>query len=213
MNAPLAIKSFSALSAALLLASVAHAETYITEFSTGTSVEVTIDDLGNTFTVNHVEVVWSTSVAAGNPVAVADLSDLSFSLYSDSDVLVYMDNAIMGGAVQPLGGVSRTLADIVFNATSGTTGTGSNGTVQSLDNDLNQVQFGSASGSTFNIYGVTSGGAPAINLAAYFNGQFKDDATFTVSGQTTGAIPEPSSCAALAGLLGLGFAAARRKRA
>jgi hypothetical protein len=58
-----------------------------------------------------------------------------------------------------------------------------------------------------------SGGSPAINIAFYDNGQFQEDATFNVTGQnTTSAIPEPSSAAALAGLAGIGFAAMRRRR-
>ena len=198
MNIHLATKSLSALSAAVLLSSVAHAETYITEF-TGT-------DIGS-FQVSRIEIVWATPVAMNNPVAVADLTDLSFSFYDDSDALVYTDNAIVGSVVQAIGGVSRTLADLTFNGTSGVS-------IQSLDNDLNHVQFGAASGETYNLYGVVSGGSPAINLAFYEDGAFQEDATFNVTGQnTTTAVPEPSSCAALAGLFGLGLATLRRKRA
>lgn len=211
------IKSLAALSASFLLTAAAQAATYTTVFG-GDDVEVTVNnDPVVTWTVAYIEVVWATSVAEGNPVGTADLSDLSFSLYNDSDAVLYTDNAIVGGVVQPLGGVSRTLADITFNAISGTrvaSDPGNNGKIQSLDNDLNQVQFGSASGSTFNIYGVTGGGAPALNLASYFDGGFIDDATFNVTGQNTtgGAIPEPSSAAALTGLACLGLVITTRRK-
>jgi hypothetical protein len=188
---------FSAASTAALLASAAHAASYVTEF-TGT-------DIGS-FAVARVEVAWTTSVAVNNPVAVADLSDLSFSFYNDSDVQVYIDNAIVSGVVQPIGGVTRTLADLTFNATSGVS-------IQSLDNDLNQIQFGASTGETYNLYGVVGGGSPAINIAFYDEGQFQEDATFNITGQvTSSAVPEPSSAAALAGLAGIAFAAARRRR-
>ena len=194
--------SFAAFTAALSIAGAAYAGVPPTTYTT----QFTGNDIGS-FQIARVEVTWSTSLALNSPVASADLSDLSFSFYDDSNAQVYIDHAIIGGVVQPIGGVVRTLADITFNATSGVG-------IQSLDNDLNQVQFGTSIGATYNLYGVVSGGAPAINLAFYQNGQFQEDATFNVTGQSTtgGAVPEPSSAAALAGLAGLGFAASRRRR-
>ena len=190
-------KLVAVLSSGLLLPGAAHAASYVTQF--------TGNDIGS-FQVARIEVNWTTSVALNNPVAVADLSDLSVSFYDDSNAQVYIDDAIIGGVVQPIGGVSRTFADLVFNATSGVS-------IQSLDNDLNQVQFGASIGSTYNLYGVVSGGSPAINIAFYNNGAFQEDATFNVTGQTTvGAVPEPSSAATLAGLAGIAFAAVRRRR-
>ncbi len=193
MKPRLLTKAFATLSTALLLAGAAHAAAYVTNF-TGV-------DTGS-FPVSRIEVMWDTNVALNNPVTAADLSDLSFAFYDDSNALVYIDNTIIGGVVQPIGGVARTLADLAFDATSGVS-------IQGMDNDLNQVQFGAASGATYNFYGD----ATIINLAAYMNGTLSEDATFAVTGQNTSAIPEPSSYAALAGLAGLGLAAARRKRA
>ena len=200
MNTRPSARFFGALSVSLLLAGAAQAATYTTQFD-GTN------DPLNAFQVGRIELVWTTTVPVGNPVGVADLSDLTFSFYDNSNILVYTDNTIVGGIVQPIGGIARPIDDIVFSATSGVS-------IQALDNDLDQKQFNvSASGTTYNMYSSIGGSGPVINLARYLNGAFTSDATFNITGQTTaGAIPEPSSYAALAGLVGLGFVAARRKR-
>ncbi len=187
---------FVALATPLLIVGSAQAATYTTQ--------ITGIDNATLFNINYIEIVWSTTVAESAPVGVADLSDLSFSFYNDSNALVYTDVAISGGTVQAIGGVARTLSDLSFNAVSGIS-------IADFDNDFNQVQLGAASGTTYNLYGDTS---DVINVADYLDGDLVEDATFTVTGQSTSvaAVPEPSAYAALAGLLGLGFSVTRRKR-
>lgn len=189
------LRPLATLSIALLALGAAQAATY--------STQITGTDNATEFELNYLEVVWSTSATFGSAVDETALSDLSISIYDNSNALVYNDVVISGGIVQSIGGLSRNLSDISFSATSGSA-------VLNFDNDLNQIQLGSASGTTFNIYGDTS---VSLNLAYYLEGILQEDATLLNLTQNTTAVPEPSGCAALAGLICAGFAFTRRRLA
>ena len=189
------LKNLIRLAVPLVLAGVAQAVTYTTQIN-GSST--------GSFEIGRLEVTWSTSQPFGSAVNHTDLTDLTLSFYDDGDVLVYSDIVISGGTVQPIGGVSRTFTDVVFTATSGVA-------LLTIDNDLNQIQFGSAGGTTYNIYGSLTAGNSA-NFAYYEDGGFQEDATFNITDQSTSAIPEPSAFAATAGLLGLGATLTGRRR-
>lgn len=187
------LKPFNILAASLLLSTTALADSYFTEFL-GTSE--------GDFSVNRIEISWSTSVASGDTVAASDLSDLSFSAYDDEDALIFTDNVIVSNATQSIGGVARELEGIVFDAVSGAS-------VGDFDNDMPVVQE-NASGTTYNIYRSPD---QSIVIDSYIDGVLVVTATFTALSQTTSAIPEPSACAGIAGMFGLGLAYLRRRRA
>ena len=195
MNHPSSRKPITGLFAALLLAGAAQAATYTTLF-TGTS-DATLFDL------DHIEVTWSTTETFGNAINETHLSDLTISLYDSGNTLFYSATVIAGGVVQSIGGVSRSISDVSFTATTGVS------INNSFDNDLNQLQLSSASGTTFNIYGNAGS---LFNVAFYEDGVAQEDANFNITGQSTSAIPEPSAFAATAGLLGLGTVLTGRRR-
>ena len=188
------LKTFLTLAGSLAFAGTTQAATYLTTFF-GT------DD--NTISISRIEILWTTGVASGNAVTVSDLSDLSISFYDESNALVFTDHAISGGVEQPISGINRQAGDIEFNATSGTS-------ISDFDNATAADLLDGSSGTTYNIYGPL---ANVVNFGRYQAGTFADNTEFTVTSQNTSAVPEPSSYAALAGLAGLGLAAARRRRA
>jgi hypothetical protein len=188
---------FAAVSVTALFTGTAQAGAAPTTYTT----QIT-GNFNGSFELSRIEVVWSTSVAFGNLLDETGLTDLTISLYDNSNTLFYTDAAIIGGVRQPIGGVSRDLGDVEFSGVSGVS-------IASFDNDLNQVQLGAATGTTYNLYGSAT---LSINVASYLNGGLLGDDTFIVTSQSTSAVPEPSSYAALAGLAGLGFAVARRRR-
>lgn len=202
MKQPVTLKTALILAGSLAFIGTTHAATYLTTFFGS-------DD--NTISISRIELLWTTEIVSGNAVTVADLSDLRISFFDESDALVFTDHAIIGGGEQSISGISRQAGDIEFNATSGV----SDESVAGFDNATAANLLNGSSGTTYNIYGPLPGenDALVINLARYQAGSFADNTVFTVAGQNTVAvIPEPSACAALAGLLGLGFAATRRRR-
>lgn len=150
--------------------------------------------------------LWTTSIAANEAVTVSDLSDLSILVYDESDALVFTDHAIVGGVAQPIGGITRQLGDLGFDAISGVS-------ISSFDNATNPSLLNGSTGTTFNIYGPFAPFSDLIVFSRYESGVFTGpDTDFTVTSQvTTSPIPEPSAFAALAGLGALGLAAARRR--
>lgn len=195
------LKSALALVGALACAATATASvTYTTTFTGTSNAEFTP-------ALERIEFHWTTAVPLNNVVSVGDLSNLSIFFYDESDALVFTDHAIIGGAAQPISGITRVIGDITFDAILGTTVEGTN--VTSFDNAGDASLLNGSTGTTYNIYGPA---AQDIIIAVYRNGALDGDgALFTFTGQTTSAIPEPSAYAAFAGLGALGLAVARRR--
>jgi hypothetical protein len=165
---------------------------------------LTLNNSAGTPPVNTVIFNWSTNLTTGT-VTASDLTNWSYELLNGGSS-VYTETVISGGVVQPIGGVSRTLADLNFNFNLGTL------TLGLFDNDLNAVQVGAATGTTYNIF------TPLPNLfdfKRYENGTQTDQSLLNEYTQSTievtASTPEPSTILGLLAVGSLGVLSRKRK--
>ncbi|ACK64436.1 protein of unknown function DUF1555 [Rippkaea orientalis PCC 8801] len=155
----------------------------------------TLDVPGGNPLVDTVVINWSTDLTSGI-VSESDLTNWSYELLGLGSS-VYSETVIVGGVVQPIGGVARTVSDLLFEFDLDTL------TSIQFDNDVNVLQELSASGLTYNTYlNLTFG--DGISVDQFFDGAIievsVDDSTFSQV-TTVSSIPEPST---LLGLLAMG---------
>lgn len=155
--------------------------------------------------ITQVVANWSTSRTAGT-VQEGDLADWSISLINGADgTAFYVDTAIVSGGVQSIGGVGRTLSDLMFRFDLDTM------TAGEFDNMLTGSALAAATGPAFNIYSYLNGFPPPYSpLGMWSNG---NESTRQLPGYlsvTTVAVPAPGAVAliGLAGIAGRG----RRRR-
>lgn len=115
---------------------------------------------------------WQTNVNSGT-VTPSDLTDWSIDLNSGGST-IYTDNVIVSGSVQPIGGVSRSLSGLFFEYDFGSS------TLTGWDNDEPIVQDGAATGTTYNVFGISS-----IIVSEYNDGTFLSESNSTFSQSTT----------------------------
>ena len=116
---------------------------------------------------------------------------------SGSDV--YTDNVIVAGAVQSIGGVSRSVTSIMFQFNLGTN------TAGEFDNMLTGSALTAATGTAYNIYSYLNGFPPPYSpLGLWSNG---NESTRQLPGYSSVVtVPAPGACALLA------LAGARKRR-
>jgi MYXO-CTERM domain-containing protein len=155
--------------------------------------------------ITQVVADWSTSRTSG-AVQEGDLADWRISLINGADsTAYYVDSAIVSGGVQSIGGVGRTLSDLMFRFNLDTMSAGE------FDNMLTGSALTAATGQAFNIYSYLNGFPPPYSpLGMWSNG---NESTRQLPGYlsvTTVAVPAPGAVAllGLAGLAGRG----RRRR-
>ncbi|MEI6476059.1 MAG: PEP-CTERM sorting domain-containing protein, partial [Planctomycetota bacterium] len=136
----------ASLTLALAAASGAHAGVYTTTYTLNTPYTLTTPN------ATQVVVNWSTNATSGL-IHETDLTDWSIRLVG-SGTDVYTDNAIIGGSVQSLGGVNRTMASIMFNFDLDTL------TAGEFDNMLTGSSLSAATGVAYNIYSYFNGNPP-----------------------------------------------------
>ena len=143
-----------------------------------------------------------------------DLADLRFVL-KNGGAIVFDDVVISGGVVQPIGGSSRDIGDVVFNFDLDAFGGDPTQGVGFIENDFGLAQTG-GTGQTFDIQVF---GTPFVNQLEYQDGVFQGNhsTTATVLTQVTGTttVPEPMTIA-IWSLLGIGcfaFGCLRRRDA
>lgn len=182
----------SALAAsAFLFSASAEAATYVTQVTGSAS---------GAFSYSRVEITWSTTVPVGEAVDFTDLSELRFSIYDSGNTLVFTDLMISEGEIQRIGGVERSREAIGFAGVSGVS-------ISEFDNDMDSVQLGRATGTTFII---ASYDPESIDLVYHIDGVRQEYVPFSAASWNTSAIPEPSACAAFAGMIGLTLLLRRR---
>ena len=175
----------------LALAASANAGVYTTTYTLTTPYTASSPQ------VTHVVVNWSTNLTSG-VVHETDLTDWSIRLDgSGSDV--YTDNVIVAGAVQSIGGVSRSVTSIMFQFNLDTT------TAGEFDNMLTGSALTAATGTAYNIYSYLNGFPPPYSpLGLWSNG---NESTRQLPGYSSVVtIPGPGACALLA------LAGARKRR-
>ena len=151
---------------------------------------------------------WSTNLTSGS-VSESNLTHWSYELLNGGSS-VYTETIILGGVVQPIGGVTRTLGDLLFSFDLDTPILfGYIG----FNNDLNALQDGAATGVTYNIYGNIF-----LNINRY------EDGNLTIGGGASGfsrttevvapsaTTPEPSSILGLVAVGSLAAFSLKRKR-
>ena len=177
----------------LALAASANAGVYTTTYTLTTPYTASSPQ------VTHVVVNWSTNLTSG-VVHETDLTDWSIRLDgSGSDV--YTDNVIVAGAVQSIGGVSRSVTSIMFQFNLGTN------TAGEFDNMLTGSALSAATGTAFNIYSYFNGNPPPYSpLGMWSNG---DESTRQLPGFSSVVTTPAPGVLAIAGLAGL---AGRRRR-
>ena len=138
---------------------------------------------------------WETDITSGN-VTKSDLTNWSYELFGMGSS-VYSETVVLDGVVQPIGGVSRSIGDILLDFDLDTL------TLRNFDNDVSGSQDGGVSGVTYNISGVDS---PTTSIITRFvDGSLDEPGTIASSfSQETvevGAesVPEPGSVMALLG--------------
>lgn len=154
--------------------------------------------------VNTMIFNWSTNLTSGT-VTENDLTNWSYELLN-SGSSVYTETVIAGGVVQPIGGVSRNLSDLLFNFDLDTL------TATIWSNDLNYVQSGAATGVTYNVFPYVGG----VRLVRLNNGSEVSDDISSFSQSTievtpSATTPEPSSLLGLLAVSSLGLLARKRK--
>lgn len=179
---------------AFLFSASAEAATYVTQVTGSAS---------GAFSYSRVEITWSTTVPVGEAVDFTDLRELRFSIYDSGNTLVFTDLMISEGEIQRIGGVERSREAIWFAGVSGVSGV----SISEFDNDMDSVQLGRATGTTFII---ASYDPESIDLVYHINGVRQEYVPFSAASWNTSAIPEPSACAAFAGMLGLTLLLRRR---
>ena len=175
----------------LALAASANAGVYTTTYTLTTPYTPSSPQ------VTHVVVNWSTNLTSG-VVHETDLTDWSIRLDgSGSDV--YTDNVIVAGAVQSIGGVSRSVTSIMFQFNLGTN------TAGEFDNMLTGSALTAATGTAYNIYSYLNGFPPPYSpLGLWSNG---NESTRQLPGYSSVVtVPGPGACALLA------LAGARKRR-
>ena len=175
----------------LALAASANAGVYTTTYTLTTPYTASSPQ------VTHVVVNWSTNLTSG-VVHETDLTDWSIRLDgSGSDV--YTDNVIVAGAVQSIGGVSRSVTSIMFQFNLGTN------TAGEFDNMLTGSALTAATGTAYNIYSYLNGFPPPYSpLGLWSNG---NESTRQLPGYSSVVtVPGPGACALLA------LAGARKRR-
>ncbi len=155
--------------------------------------------------ITQVVANWSTSRTSGT-VQEGDLADWSISLINGANgTAFYVDTAIVSGGAQSIGGVGRTLSDLMFRFDLDTM------TAGEFDNMLTGSALTAATGPAFNIYSYLNGFPPPYSpLGMWSNGI---ESTRQLPGYlsvTTVAVPAPGAVAliGLAGMAGRG----RRRR-
>ena len=177
-----------------LVTATADASVYYTIYTLDTPYTVTSPD------VTQVLMSWSTNASSGL-IDQDDLTDWSISFLNGGN-LFYTDNIVVGGAVQSIGGVSRGIADILFNFNLDTL------TAGNFDNMLQGALLAGASGPAYNVYSYPQGpfDPPYSTLGIWANG---NEATRESPGYSSViTVPAPGAIAALA-LAGL---VSRRRR-
>ena len=179
------------LALCLALAASANAGVYTTTYTLNTPYTA------STPQVTHVVVNWSTNLTSG-VVHETDLTNWSIRLDGGgSDV--YTDNVIVAGAVQSIGGVSRSASSIMFQFNLSTN------TAGEFDNMLTGSALSAATGTAYNIYSYLNGFPPPYSpLGLWSNG---DESTRQLPGYSSVVTtPAPGAVAvmALAGLVSRG---------
>ena len=132
-----------------VLASAADAGMYESTYTLNTPYTASSPE------VTHVLVNFSTSLTTG-VVGQGDLTDWSISLYGAGGV-IYTDSVIVGGSVQSIGGITRGIADVLFQFDLNTFVSG----------DFDNVLIGSGlSGATGTAYNITVPATLPINATA-----------------------------------------------
>lgn len=177
----------------LAVAAPADAGVYISLYTLSSPYTVTTPD------VTQVLVSWSTNSL--HLVEADDLVDWSISFLSGGN-LFYTDQVIVGGVVQPLGGVERTLADVLFNFDLLTMTPGN------FDNMLPGASLSGAVGPAYNVYSYPDGPfePPYSTFGIWANGDESTRQLLGFSSVVTVPAPAALAIAALAGL------APRRRR-
>ena len=175
----------------LALAASANAGVYTTTYTLTTPYTASSPQ------VTHVVVNWSTNLTSG-VVHETDLTDWSIRL-DGSGRDVYTDNVIVAGAVQSIGGVSRSVTSIMFQFNLGTN------TAGEFDNMLTGSALTAATGTAYNIYSYLNGFPPPYSpLGLWSNG---NESTRQLPGYSSVVtVPAPGACALLA------LAGARNRR-
>ena len=156
-------------------------------------------------TVNTVIVNFSTDVTSGT-IDETNLTDWSIELLNGT-TSVYLDNVIAGGAVQPIGGVSRVLSGISFDFDLDTLEY-----ISFTDNDLPPVQT-AATGVTYNIFNDET----FVEFVRYVDGvdvvaNFITEFNLTTEDVTPAATtPEPGTLLGLLVVGSMGALARKRK--
>lgn len=155
---------------------------------------LTLGSPGGTPLVDTVVINWSTDLTSGT-VSESDLTNWSYELLGGGSS-VYSETVIAAGVVQPIGGVSRTLSDLLFDFDLDTL------TLNEFDNDIDILQIGAATGLTYNTYLNLLFG-PGISADQFSDGVLIETSVLDspFSQVTVSSIPEPST---LLGLLAIG---------
>lgn len=104
--------------------------------------------------ITQVVANWSTSRTSGT-VQEGDLADWSISLINGANgTAFYVDTAIVSGGAQSIGGVGRTLSDLMFRFDLDTM------TAGEFDNMLTGSALAAATGPAFNVYSYLNGFPP-----------------------------------------------------
>ena len=169
-----------------VLASAADAGMYESTYTLNTPYTASSPE------VTHVLVNFSTSLTTG-VVGQGDLTDWSISLYGAGGV-IYTDNVIVGGSVQSIGGITRGIADVLFQFDLNTFVSGD------FDNVLIGSGLSGATGTAYNIYSYPNSvlGPPYSSLGIWSNGIESTRQLPGYSSVVTVAVPAPGACAALA---------------
>ena len=169
-----------------VLASAADAGMYESTYTLNTPYTASSPE------VTHVLVNFSTSLTTG-VVGQGDLTDWSISLYGAGGV-IYTDSVIVGGSVQSIGGITRGIADVLFQFDLNTFVSGD------FDNVLIGSGLSGATGTAYNIYSYPNSvlGPPYSPLGIWSNGIESTRQLPGYSSVVTVAVPAPGACAALA---------------
>ena len=169
-----------------VLASAADAGMYESTYTLNTPYTASSPE------VTHVLVNFSTSLTTG-VVGQGDLTDWSISLYGAGGV-IYTDSVIVGGSVQSIGGITRGIADVLFQFDLNTFVSGD------FDNVLIGSGLSGATGTAYNIYSYPNSvlGPPYSPLGIWSNGIESTRQLPGYSSVVTAAVPAPGACAALA---------------
>jgi len=191
-----AAASILAASGALVAASTSHAGVYFSIYTLTTPYQFSTPD------ATQVLLSFSTNLTSG-VMDAGDLDDWSISLLSGGN-LFYTDQVVVDGVVQSIGGVSRSITDILFEFNLDTLVHGS------FDNLVPGATLAGAVGTQFNVYSypfVTPPGQPGpIPFGIWSNGNEATRQNMGFSSVVT--IPAPATIA----LLAFSVLPARRRR-